>query len=130
MSGTILDLGSGNGSPGIPLFIGCRLLRADLVEARLKRAAFLRHVVSCLGNENIFIHRLRLEDMKPSLTSDWITLQGVKPVSSLIQALLRLFAPTTRVVWMTSGEVFLPAGAKIHVPESNTVVRVLQLDQF
>lgn len=130
MSGTILDLGSGNGSPGIPLFIGRQLLRADLVEARLKRAAFLRHVASCLGNENIFIHRVRLEDMKAGLGSDWITLQGVKPVPSLIQALQRLFAPTTRVVWITSGDLSLPAGAKIQVRESNTVVRVLELDQF
>ena len=31
MSGTIVDLGSGNGSPGIPLYLGCKLERAHLV---------------------------------------------------------------------------------------------------
>jgi 16S rRNA (guanine527-N7)-methyltransferase len=130
MSGAILDLGSGNGSPGIPIFIGCQLRRADLVEARLRRAAFLRHVAGRLGDKSIIVHRLRLEDMASPPSPDWITLQGVKPIASLIEALQRLFLPTTRVVWITSGGVPLPAGSRIAVPDSNTVVRVLQLDQF
>jgi 16S rRNA (guanine527-N7)-methyltransferase len=130
MSGAILDLGSGNGSPGIPIFIGRQLQRADLVEARLRRAAFLRHVAARLGDKSIIVHRLRLEDMVSPPRPDWITLQGVKPIASLIEALQRLFLPTTRVVWITSGGVPLPAGSRMAVPDSNTVVRVLQLDQF
>jgi len=130
MSGTVLDLGSGNGSPGIPLYLGCKLERANLVEARLKRAAFLRHVASRLRDENIVVLRSRLEDMTTGPSSDWITLQGVKPVASLILALRRLFPPTTRVVWLTSGDFLLPIASRIVVPESNTRVCVLQLDQF
>jgi 16S rRNA (guanine(527)-N(7))-methyltransferase RsmG len=130
MSGTILDLGSGNGSPGIPLYIGCNLRRADLVEARMRRAAFLRHVAGRLDAKSIVVHRLRLEDLTTPLRPDWITLQGVKPIASLIETMQRLFPSTTRVVWITSGDVPLPAGSRIIVPYSNTVVRVLQLDQF
>lgn len=130
LSGTILDLGSGNGSPGIPLYIGCQLKRADLVEARLRRAAFLRHVASRLGDKNIVVHRVRLEDMTSPLRPDWITLQGVKPIGPLIAALQRLCSSTTRVVWITSGAVLLPAGSRVIVPGSNTEVRVFQLDQF
>ena len=129
MSGTILDLGSGNGSPGIPLYIGCGLRRADLVEARLKRAAFLRHVAGRLGDGNLVVNRVRLEDMTAAPDVDWITLQGVKPSESLIEALRRLFSPTTFIVWITSGEFSLP-GTKIAVPDSKTLVRVLRLDQF
>jgi len=130
MSGTIVDLGSGNGSPGIPLYLGCKLERAHLVEARLKRSAFLRHVASCLKDENIVVHRFRLEDMPAAPAANWITLQGVKPVPSVIHALRRLFPSTTRVVWITSGDFPLPGSSGIFVPESNTVVRLIQLDQF
>ena len=96
----------------------------------MKRAAFVRHVAGRLGNENIVVHRLRLEDLAAAPRVDWITLQGVKPTGSLIQALQRLFSPTTRVVWITSGEIPQLAGAGLAVPDSNTVVRVLQLDLF
>jgi len=129
MSGTLLDLGSGNGSPGIPLYLGQGLRQADLVEARVKRAAFLRHVAGRLGDGNIVVNRVRLEDMTAAPDVDWITLQGVKPIESLIQALRRLFSPTTFIVWITSGEFSLP-GTKIAVPDSKTLVRVLRLDQF
>ena len=130
MSGTLLDLGSGNGSPGIPLYLGQGLRQADLVEARVKRAAFLRHVASLLADENIVVHRLRVEDITVPPRSDWITFQGVKPVAALLQALKRLFSPTTHVVWITSGDDFLPGASRLSVPESKTVVQVLQLDQF
>jgi 16S rRNA (guanine527-N7)-methyltransferase len=130
MSGTILDLGSGNGSPGIPLYLGCGLQRADLIEVRVKRAAFLRNVAALLAPENIVVHRLRLEDMTFAPRSEWITLQGVKPVAALLKAFRRLFSPTTRVVWITSGADLLPASSTISVPDSKTVVQVLHLDQF
>ena len=131
MSGGLLDLGSGNGSPGIPLYVGCHLLRADLVEARVKRAAFLRHVASRLQAGGIVVHRSRIEDMSTPLTGvEWITMQGVRPVTGVITTLQRLFVPTTHVVWITSGEAGVFAGRIVRVPESSTVARVIQLDQF
>ena len=131
MSGGLLDLGSGNGSPGIPLYLARKLERADLVEARVKRAAFLRHVASQLRAPSLFIHRLRLEDMMtPPDGVEWITMQGVRPVAAVIATLQRLFAPTTHVVWITSGDSQLPLGTNLPVPGGNTVARVLRLDQF
>jgi len=130
MSGTLLDVGSGNGSPGIPLYVGCKLQSIHLVEARLRRAAFLRHVAGRLGDTSIVVHRLRLETMPAAPPCDWITLQGVKPVGSLVEALRGLLSPTTFVVWITSGDFALGGGRRIMVPESSTVVWVVQLDQF
>lgn len=131
MSGTLLDLGSGNGSPGIPLYLGCCLERADLVEARVKRAAFLRHVASRLQASGIVVHRSRLEDMEvPSGAVSWITMQGVKPGTGVVAAMQRLFPSTTRVVWITSGASDVTSSESLVVPESSTIVRVLQLDQF
>ena len=132
MSGTLLDLGSGNGSPGIPLLLSCGLARVHLVESRLKRAAFLRHVATRLPHgERILVQKSRLEDLTSCPDDiDWVTLQGVKPVEALLATLKRLFLSTTRVVWITSGTLHFPAGEKIVVPGSRTVASVVQLDQF
>ena len=132
MSGRLLDLGSGNGSPGIPLLLSCGLQRVHLVEVRQKRAAFLRHLAGVLREqERVVVHKVRLEELgTPPEGVDWITLQGVKPVESLVEALKQLFRPTTRVVWITSKGVSLPASKLLSVPDSNTVALVLQLDQF
>jgi len=53
----LLDIGSGAGFPGIPLKILCPNIQVDLVESRLKKAAFLKQVIASLnlhsGNNNI-----------------------------------------------------------------------------
>ncbi len=47
--GTLVDIGSGGGLPGIPASILDRGAPITLVEPRERRAAFLRHVVHLLG---------------------------------------------------------------------------------
>ena len=132
MSGGLLDLGSGNGSPGIPLLVSCRLKRVHLVESRLKRAAFLRHLAARLpSGKRMLVQKSRLEDMISCPDDiEWVTLQGVKPVDSLVATFKRLFKSTTRVVWITAGTLRFPGGENLVVPESRTVASVLQLDQF
>jgi 16S rRNA (guanine527-N7)-methyltransferase len=51
----ILDVGSGAGFPGLPLGIARGDLEVCLVEARRKRANFLRHVVRILGLERVSV---------------------------------------------------------------------------
>jgi len=131
MSGVLADVGSGNGSPGIPLCITRRLSAACLVEPRLKRAAFLRHAVSKLELKRVTVQRSRIEEMPiQSFTADWICLQGIDPAPRLIEGLRRISSATTRVVWITSLED-APAGnaEKIDIPKSNTKIWVFRLDQ-
>jgi len=60
--GRLIDVGSGNGSPGLVL----ALLRADLnvvlLEPRARRWAFLREVVRELGRADIEVERCRSEE--------------------------------------------------------------------
>jgi 16S rRNA (guanine527-N7)-methyltransferase len=49
IEGTLLDLGSGNGYPGLPLAAARPGLRPVLAEASVKKAAFLRGVVERSG---------------------------------------------------------------------------------
>jgi 16S rRNA (guanine(527)-N(7))-methyltransferase RsmG len=126
VSGNVVDVGSGNGCPGIPLYLTRGLKRVDLVEARARRAAFLRHMANKLGPDGIVVHRARLEDVQDLPRAlDWITFQGVDPSKKLLQTLRMLGAPTTRVVWITSREI--PAevrASRISVPRSSTVAWV------
>ncbi|MFQ5715510.1 MAG: 16S rRNA (guanine(527)-N(7))-methyltransferase RsmG [Nitrospinales bacterium] len=56
-----MDIGSGNGFPGIPLKIIFPETRMVLVESRRKRANFLREVVRKLNLENISVAEGRAE---------------------------------------------------------------------
>jgi 16S rRNA (guanine527-N7)-methyltransferase len=130
MSGTLLDVGSGNGAPAIPLSLTRFWTEAHLIEARTKRAAFLRNVVAMLGLKQIFIHRLRVEEASDLPTGfDWITLQAVSPTRELLQTLQRVAGKTTRIVWITSGQTS-PRSADRHltIPGSETEVWIFRLD--
>jgi len=61
-SGTIIDLGSGAGFPGVPLAVSRANQRWVLVEARRKRASFLQEVRRTLGLRNVEIVAGRAED--------------------------------------------------------------------
>ncbi len=48
-SGSLVDVGSGGGLPGVPVAILFERLKVTLVEPRARRASFLRHVVHRLA---------------------------------------------------------------------------------
>ena len=132
MSGVLADIGSGNGSPGLPLYITCGLNRVHLVESRVRRAAFLRHIASILDPRGIVVHRGRVEEVGQRIPIvDWISIQAVHPSPKLLESLHPMCGPTTRVVWITSGgEAPAPQSIRLEVPTSNTVAWIFQLDQF
>ena len=131
MSGRLMDVGSGNGSPGIPLYSTCSLTMAHLIEARSKRAAFLRHVIGKLRTKNLVVEHLRIEALQRLETPvDWITLQAVRYSTSLGMVLRRFSKPSTKVVWLTSQSPCPAEGAEaLNVPGSKTQVWVFRLDQ-
>jgi len=101
--GVLLDIGSGNGSPAIPLHVISRFRTCHLVEARSKRAAFLRHLTATLNVKNVEVHRAMFEEVAPRIeTPDWVTLQAVALTKELSEHLRRISRSTTTVVWITS----------------------------
>jgi 16S rRNA (guanine527-N7)-methyltransferase len=104
--GVLLDIGSGNGSPAIPLQVICSFQKCHLIEARLKRAAFLRHVSAELSLPGMEIHRDRFEEIVAMLEPpDWITLQAVALTQELMTEIRAVSKQKTKVVWMTSSRV-------------------------
>jgi len=99
---TIIDIGSGGGSPAIPFWIQLPGAHLTMVESRSKKCAFLREAVRQIrpgegtAIEARFEHLL---DQHPQLaaSADIVTVRAVRldaPTSSLIGALLK---PSGRV---------------------------------
>ena len=59
----VVDIGSGGGLPGIPIAITLRQVRVTLVEASLRKAAFLQHVAGTLELANVTVLAERAEDL-------------------------------------------------------------------
>jgi 16S rRNA (guanine(527)-N(7))-methyltransferase RsmG len=131
MRGSLLDVGSGNGSPAVPFHIFHPFQSCHLVEARAKRAAFLRHLVRALNLRNVVVHRGRFEDVCHTVpTADWISLQAVALTTRLANSLRRVASPTTTIVWITSGntQTDLNPVKSVAVPFTGTQVFLFQLD--
>lgn len=63
----LIDLGSGGGSPAIPLAMALGAKRLVMVESRLRKAAFLREVLRELGLPGT-VETYRFEDLAPQPT--------------------------------------------------------------
>lgn len=130
LGGTLVDIGSGNGSPAIPMRVVSELSRTHLVEVRAKRVAFLRHIVSSLKLGDVDIHHERFTWESPQLKdTDWVTLQAVALTAQLIEDIRRISHSTTRVVWITAdANPPIEPTKRLHVPNSRTEVLVFRLD--
>jgi len=94
--GVLADIGSGNGSPAIPLHVVSKFRRAHLIEVRARRAAFLRHLTTTLTLTDVIIHRVRFEEVVSELEPvDWISLQGVAFSGRLIDSIRKVASATT-----------------------------------
>ncbi len=128
--GILVDIGSGNGSPAIPLHVLCRFTTTHLVEVRLRKAAFLRHIASTLELTGVIVHRARFESIASDLrTANWITLQGLALSRELLKSIRDVATATTNVVWITSPDTRSPAdpARTFQVPFTGTTVLLFRL---
>lgn len=96
--GSVVDIGSGAGLPGIPLAI-CRPAQDfTLVEPAAKRVAFLRSVVAELGLTNVQIAPLTSEHYQPEILPDRIISRATAPLARLDQMTSHLQGPHNQVL--------------------------------
>ena len=62
-AGALVDIGSGGGSPAIPIRIARPRLFVRMVEARVRKAAFLREAVRQLKLDGVVVERCRYEEL-------------------------------------------------------------------
>ncbi len=97
-----IDLGSGAGFPGLVLAIATGV-RFDLVEADLRKAAFLREVAAATSAP-VGVHAVRIEDAAV-LPAGLVTARALAPLPRL----LPLIAPSL----LPDGIALLPKGAGV-----------------
>lgn len=100
---SILDLGSGAGFPGLVLKTVMPALSLVLVEARLKRAAFLRHIIRNLKLTEVEVMALHLESSPPAgmeNTCPLIISRAFASISSFLDLIKGYSAPEGRVICM------------------------------
>jgi len=96
------DLGSGGGSPALPLKLARPAARLTMVESKTRKAAFLREAVRTLALEDVTIENARFEvvalraDHRRAV--DLLTVRAVKIDKSVIRAAAALLASHGRLM--------------------------------
>jgi 16S rRNA (guanine527-N7)-methyltransferase len=101
-----IDLGSGGGSPAVPLKILRPNLVLTLVESRERKAAFLREVVRTLRLSGVSVAAVRFETLAgvPGLAGhvNLVTTRAVRADAGLISTVLSLLEPGGDFLWLTT----------------------------
>lgn len=116
--GTLADLGTGPGLPGIPLAIAILSLRVTLVESNGKKARFLREAVRSLGLGNARVAESRAEALDEPAAYDAITARALATLPDILVVGGHLLAPNGRLLAMKGARpdeeiAALPAGWRL-----------------
>jgi 16S rRNA (guanine527-N7)-methyltransferase len=109
--GIWFDLGSGGGSPAIPLKIARPSLRLVMVESKARKAAFLREVIRSLDLKRSTVENARFEDVAANAEirgmADLVTVRAVRADETLFDASAELLKDSGRLL------MFRPSGDEL-----------------
>jgi len=102
----LLDIGSGSGSPAIPLKVARPSLQLAMVESRSRKSAFLREAIRDLSLDGATVITARFEDLhldsKLRQKADWASVRAVRTDQGLWQAVSAVLSSNGRVLWFRS----------------------------
>ena len=117
-NGSLLDVGSGGGMPGIPLAIVRPEQRVTLLDSNSKKSAFLQQAAIELGLSNISVHGGRVEQYHPAVGFAAITSRAFAELGDFSGLTRHLLAPDG--VWLAMKGVWphdeisrLPADVRV-----------------
>lgn len=115
----LVDVGSGGGSPAIPMRIAAPWPRLVMVEVKTRKSAFLREAVRVLGFDRVEVCNSALQELltRPDLheAADVVTVRAVRADRRLWSAIVGLLKPSGRIFWFGSaggpevGSALLPS---------------------
>lgn len=89
--GAVVDIGSGNGSPAIPMKLAAPGMSLRMVEAKTRKAAFLREAARQLGLDQTTVETGRYEELltRPDLheAHDVLTLRAIRIETRVLRGL-------------------------------------------
>ena len=116
----LMDIGSGGGSPAIPLKLALSHLHLTMVEAKVRKSAFLREASRQLGLTATVVETTRVEELlaRPQLheTFDLVSMRAVRIEMRMLNTMQAFLRP--------GGHVLLFRGP--HGPAEPVVVPPLQ----
>jgi len=80
-----IDLGSGGGSPALPMKIARPRFQLTMVESKTRKAAFLREATRRLELRDVEIANVRFEALSANRTADLVTARAVRTDSTLFE---------------------------------------------
>lgn len=122
------DLGSGGGSPAIPLQIAHPARQLKMVESKERKAAFLREVVRELGLAGAEVLTTRIESLVDQddsrATADLVTVRAVRLSASLFSQLDLLLKPGGQAALFgtTAQKLDLPRALEIQFIEPSVIL--------
>jgi 16S rRNA (guanine527-N7)-methyltransferase len=98
------DLGSGGGSPAIPLKVVRPALRLTMVESKTRKAAFLREVVRVLNVADARVENARIEAVadRSAGAAELITLRAIRVQPGLVEAATRMLSLDGKLILFTT----------------------------
>jgi len=125
--GTLLDVGSGGGFPGIPIKICNPGLRCQLIEPNAKKTHFLKQVIRISGLENIEVIQGRMQDREGELFPggyDVITSRAFVPLRGFLTLCAPHLSPGGKIV------AFLSDRSKSSIRQSADIIEMHGLFPF
>lgn len=123
VTGPWFDIGSGGGSPAIPLKLARPALELRMVESKTRKAAFLREVTRTLELSGAQVICERLQNLalrrEMQAVAQLITMRGVRTDVSFCRAARRLIAQDGQLLVFCSTE---PQNASPEFAREDTVV--------
>jgi 16S rRNA (guanine527-N7)-methyltransferase len=99
--GSLADIGTGPGLPGIPLALALPELHVSLIETAGKKARFLREAVRHLGlAERVRVHDARAEDVPESGQHDCLAARAFGTLETILAVGGHLLKPGGRLLAM------------------------------
>lgn len=99
---SVVDVGSGGGSPAVILKIALPSVELHMVEVRARRATFLREVIRKLELDATFVHQCRVQDFQQA--GHAVTVRAVRLDRAMRGELQRLCEEGGRV-WVFGSDV-------------------------
>ncbi len=111
----MMDIGSGGGSPSIPMALALEKVRLVMVEAKTRKSVFLREAARAVGLEDTVVETSRFEQLltRPDLheSQDLVTIRAVRVEPRTLASLQALIRP--------KGQMLLFKGLGVEQSEEN-----------